>query len=356
MGEVLGLGLTHYPPLCSRDERMADILRFALADDSIPAEHRRPEAWPEAMRTEWGDDEGLSAAAVHRARLLEGFHRIRRSLDEFRPDIVVIIGDDQYENFREDVIPPYAVLAYDDIRLHPWRDAHHSSVMTGKPNVWGESADHSLEIRGRPAVARDIASGLLARGLDVAYAYRPLHHPGLSHAFLNTILFLDYDRAGFDYPVVPISVNCYGSAVISRRGFLTTFDAAAPPDPPSPLPRRLFELGAALAEVLVELPQRAAIVASSSWSHAFLCDKTWRIRPDTTSDRALYATMIDGDYASMSSMPLARLVDAGQQELLNWCVLWGAMRRLDQPLTWSTFVETSVFNSNKVFATYEPVR
>ena len=44
MGEVLGLGLTHYPPLCSRDERMADILRFALADDSIPAEHRRPEA------------------------------------------------------------------------------------------------------------------------------------------------------------------------------------------------------------------------------------------------------------------------------------------------------------------------
>ena len=107
--------------------------------------------------------------------------------------------------------------------------------------------------------------------------------------------------------------------------------------------------------MLVELPQRAAIVASSSWSHAFLCDKTWRLRPDTTSDRALYATMNDGDYASMSSMPLARLVDAGQQELLNWCVLWGAMRRLDQPLTWSTFVETSVFNSNKVFATYEPI-
>ena len=31
-------------------------------------------------------------------------------------------------------------------------------------------------------------------GVDMAYAYKPLHFPGIAHAFLNTLLYLDYDR------------------------------------------------------------------------------------------------------------------------------------------------------------------
>ena len=46
--------------------------------------------------------------------------------------------------------------------------------------------------------------------------------------------------------------------------------------------------------------------------------------------------------------------DAGQQELLNWCPLLGAMQELGARLDWSDFVETHVFNSNKVFAAYHP--
>ncbi len=41
---------------------------------------------------------------------------------------------------------------------------------------------------------------LIEREFDVAYAYKPLHHPGLPHAFLNSILYLDYDRRGFRIP------------------------------------------------------------------------------------------------------------------------------------------------------------
>ncbi len=41
----------------------------------------------------------------------------------------------------------------------------------------------------------------------MASAYQPLHEEdGLGHVFVNTLLFLDYDRTGMDYPVLPFQV------------------------------------------------------------------------------------------------------------------------------------------------------
>ena len=57
-------------------------------------------------------------------------------------------------------------------------------------------------LRGAPGIARKLAEGLLQADFDVAYAYKPLYHPGLAHAFLNTLLYLDYERTGFDWPVI----------------------------------------------------------------------------------------------------------------------------------------------------------
>ena len=70
-------------------------------------------------------------------------------------------------------------------------------------NVWGEAADRVFKYQGHPAV-RDLVGGLIDQGVDMAYAYKPLHEQaGLGHAIINTLLSLDYDRKGFDYPVVP---------------------------------------------------------------------------------------------------------------------------------------------------------
>ena len=33
--------------------------------------------------------------------------------------MVLIWGGDQYENFREDVIPPFTVCAFDDMDIYP---------------------------------------------------------------------------------------------------------------------------------------------------------------------------------------------------------------------------------------------
>lgn len=353
MAEILGLGVTHYPPLSGVDDNLTAVFRNALADPLLPDELRDPANWPQRARDEWSDDEGRAAGRAHREALVAGFRRAREALDEFRPDVVVIWGDDQYENFKEDIVPPYAVLAYDDMEVHPWQHAHDSSNMKGKPNVWGESSDTTRLIRGHRPFAKHLVEGLLDKGFDTAYAYQPLHHESFAHAFLNTVLYLDYDRSGFHYPVVAFPINCYGRKVISFRGDITPLGVERESDPPSPSPARIMALGAAVARTCLESPYRVAIVGSSSWSHSFLVDSTFRLFPDSASDERMYEALTAGDYDVWRNASLADAEKSGQQELLNWWALLGAMEELGRTPTWSTFAPSNIFVSNKVFATYE---
>jgi len=247
------------------------------------------------------------------------------------------------------------MLGLPSIEVNPWAQAHESSAMEGKPNIWNESGDKKFTIRGRPDIAKHLVTELFDEGMDPAYSYKQLHHPSLPHAFLNAVLFLDYHRKGFDHPVIPFPINCYGRRVISCKGFMTRMDDEIDFDPPSPPPKRFMELGAATARVLKRSPWRVALVASSSWSHAFLCDKTYRIRPDTPSDQELYQALSDSNYDVWRNRSLSALDAAGQHEVLNWFPLMGAMEELGANLNWSQWVGTDAFNSNKVFAVYDPV-
>ncbi len=353
MGDVLGFGISHYPMFALTDTNMADLLKYTLADPDIPEAAKSPANWPAAMQREWGSDGGVSGAARHRTELERGFRRARTALDAFAPDFVLVWGDDQYENFREDVIPPFSILAYESQTLQPWK--HVPGPLAGKPNAWGESLETSIVVNGAPEAALALVSDLIESDFDVAYAYKPLHFEGLAHAFLNAVMYLDLDRVGFPYPIVPFAVNCYGRKVVSFRGSLSRFaDAGRRADPPSPSPRRCFDLGRAVARAVARSPYRIALCASSSWSHAFLVDKTWRLFPDIESDRRLYTLLENGDLGAWRDVPLSAVEDAGQHEMLNWFCLAGAMFELDAKLEWAEFVESHVYNSNKVTAIYEP--
>jgi hypothetical protein len=345
MADILGLGVTHYPPLAGPDEDMAWILRQTLRDPALPEALRRPEGWPAPMRAEWGDDAGLGAARRHRADLRRWFAEARRRLDAFGPDLVLIWGDDQYENFREDLIPAFCVLAYEAFEHRPWAEGR----WRARPNVWGEPAETCFAYKGHPEAGKVLAAGLLEQGFDVAYAYRPRHHP-LGHAFMNTLLYLDDARQGVPYPVLPVAVNCYGRRVIAQRGGAGALAAPERLDPPSPAPWRCFDLGRATARVLAASPWRVALVASSSWSHAFLTPKHHLLYPDVDADRAMYERLRAGDYAAWRATPLAALEDSGQQEMLNWMCLAGAMAELGRRPDQTAVVESYLFNSTKVFA------
>ncbi len=79
-------------------------------------------------------------------------------------------------------------------------------------------------------------------------------------------------------------------------------------------------------------------------------------RSDTPADRRLYEALLSDDFATWSATSTDDVTKAGQQEVLNWFALMGAARELEAKRSWSTFVETWIFNSNKVFATWEPTR
>ena len=54
--------------------------------------------------------------------------------------------------------------------------------------------------RGHVDGARYLANRLMQSGMPVPYAYQLRYGFGLAHAFINTLLYLDLDRTGFDYP------------------------------------------------------------------------------------------------------------------------------------------------------------
>ncbi len=356
MAQFLGVGMTHYPLLAGTDEHMAGLLRFTLRDPDIPAAEKDLASWPASMRADWADDGGTAAAARHRKVLRENLARCRAELDAFRPDLVVVWGDDQYENFREEVVPPFCVLAYGDVEVPAFEVMNER----GSPNAWGMPDDMTVTLHGDAKASRELADTLIADGFDMAYSYRKREGAHFPHAILNTQLFLDYDHAGtqFPYPLVPITVNCYGQHAIARRGGLARFAEIKDEqlDPAGPTPGRCFDLGRAVIRAYAATDNRVALVASSSWSHAFLCDKLWHLRPDTAADQRLYEALARGDYETWRQVTSRQIVEAGQHEMLNWFCLLGAMAEAGMRLDWSAFVTTDVFNSNKCFAIYREGR
>src|SRR3954462_14161823 len=141
MAQILGLGITHYPNLAST-LNMSWRMKQVLEDATLPERLREPRNWHPDMREQWGSDEGQAHSDRHRQEMIEEFRRIRRELDAFEPDVVLIWGDDQYENFREDCVPAFSILAYDALEFQPWK-----GYRRGR-NVWGEPDDKTFTVKG----------------------------------------------------------------------------------------------------------------------------------------------------------------------------------------------------------------
>src|SRR5256886_3044383 len=121
MAEILGLGCTHWPTLCGKNETLTGVFKRVLDAPNVDPKVKDPANWPAELLAELGNDDGLSAANRCGERFGNDFRAIRKILDDFNPDFVLVWGDDQYENFKEDIIPPFCILGYDDqFDLQPW--------------------------------------------------------------------------------------------------------------------------------------------------------------------------------------------------------------------------------------------
>jgi hypothetical protein len=353
MSEILGIGLSHYPGLLVPTEHWTRMLKRSVEIGRVPPElYGDRSKWPKEMLAEWGDDEGASAAQQHKERLLSGFRSLRGALDAFAPDLVLIWGDDQYENFRNDCVPAFCVYIFDELECRPYGGGRRP--FQSDESSFGLAPDTVMRVRGKREAATGLARALLEQEFDVAYATETRAEAGLAHSFNNTLVYLDYERRGFDYPVLPFHVNCYGNQLLrGARADATARKNSLEISPPSPSPRRCFDIGRATARFLATSPWRVALIASSSWSHATLTAKHGRLYPDVPADRKLHAELLDGGFERWGEMPLARIEDAGQHEVLNWVCLAGAMTELGQRSSAVEFVESRLFNSSKCFALFE---
>jgi hypothetical protein len=354
MGQILGLGFSHYPGPLVRPEYWPRHLGTQVERGRIPADLYNDHArWPDAMRAEWGTDDGQSAAQAHYDTLIGGFRRLRKALDDFQPDLIVMWGDDQYENFRKDCVPPFCVFIQDEARSEPLRDMEKSAFRT-PTNAWDLPPDTVFNVRSNKKAANELTRYLLDEGVDVAYSLEMRYKYGLPHSFANAVMYLDFDQRGFDYPLIPFHVNCYGNQLMTTSASIVG-ESTGEMSPPAPSPRRCFEVGALTARYFKDSPWRVALIASSSWSHGSLTQKHQRLYPDIATDRRRYDDLKNNRLADWVSLRGSEIEDSGEHEMLNWVCLAGAMSETGQHVGYSELVETYIFNSTKCFAVFPPV-
>jgi len=158
------------------------------------------------------------------------------------------------------------------------------------------------------------------------------HPAGLAHSFNNTVLYLDYERRGFDYPIVLFHVNCYGqSADVDQRGRGRRGigrGLAAQPKPGALLCHRPGGRRGSL-------PARRGgwrWSARRSWSHGSLTPKHGRLYPDIEADRVRAEELRSGGFRDWGKISQSAIEESGQHEILNWICLAGAMTELGNPV------------------------
>lgn len=224
------------------------MIGFGMASSHAPAMFCEPELWPrvysaipeytKSSQPHTAKGETPEVIRSYVARIGAAFDFLRGELERYRPDALIVVGDDQGDMFTEANNPAISIFRGDAV----WG--------TSRPFFYnGERPDESyITLKVHQELAELLTHALVKRGFDIANSLelKPEGHPdrGVSHMLTYPMPRL---VPKLDVPVVPIFVNAYY--------------------PPQPTGRRCWELGVALAEILKDRPERIAIYGSGGMSH-----------------------------------------------------------------------------------------
>jgi len=206
---------------------------------------------------------------------IAAMRELGKTLDETKPDAIIVLGSDHLETFFLSAVPTFAIVGGE------------------KSKAAFARRTYALPIHPMTEALLDM---LVNSGFDMTYS----QDAELGHAFAAVYEWVLEGRA---IPVVPIFVNVYL--------------------PPLPTARRCAQLGAAIRDFVAASPYKVAIVASGGMSHY---PGAWKYpQPAYDSDWWAIAQMERGRNDVLLTLSNEGLDEVGNTEMLPWMVLFGAI-------------------------------
>jgi len=204
------------------------------------------------------------------------FAVLRGDLEQAKPDVLIVVANDQFVNFFWNNIPTFFVTLADEVK--------------------GRFTRHHFRYRNHGELGKRIIRAGMERGIDFAYG----EYIELQHTQNVPLYFLLPEPK---IPILPVYVNTWVD--------------------PTPTPRRCYQLGELIRAVADDSSERVAILATGGLSHFPGSPRIGEI--DETFDHKLLAAMREGRGKSFLDYSVQDLLQAGDTEFLNWMVVIGAI-------------------------------
>jgi Catalytic LigB subunit of aromatic ring-opening dioxygenase len=209
-------------------------------------------------------------------RCQAGLARLRAKVEEVKPDVMVIFGDDQKELFDFKNFPALGMFLGESYGGYK-RLAYKSYVPGAGREHWEKTPEHWTEVKSHPQLARHIMRSLFEQDFDLSFSVDlPDREEGMGHAFMRPTTSL---TPNYDVPVIPIFVNCYF--------------------PPQPTARRCYQLGRAIRKAILSCPLDldVAVIGSGGLWHTPGAPDSWL---DEGFDMSMINAMKKGDIMRMA--------------------------------------------------------
>ena len=236
------------------------------------------------------------------ARCQDGVAELARIWKEVKPDVAVIMGNDQRELVLPSLQPMFTVYHGETFWQKPLPEAQSAKLPVGiKESEWAYRPDEAQVWPGLPDLAALVIAEGQQRGFDFAASSEwpdmgtEHHHLGTPHAFSWIIRRVMEDVA---VPVLPIITNTF-----------------FPPNQPTS--KRCFDMGALVGDCIRKWDSKArvAVIGSGGMSH-------FTINEDF--DHAFLDALARRDKKFLTTISQEMLM-SGTSEMRNWIAAAGAL-------------------------------
>jgi 2,3-dihydroxyphenylpropionate 1,2-dioxygenase len=201
---------------------------------------------------------------------------LRSDLEASKPDVLIVVANDQFVNFFFNNIPTFFITLADEVE--------------------GQFTRHKFHYRNQKELGRAILKAGLDKGIDFSFG----EFVQLQHTQVVPLYFLLPKPT---IPILPIYVNTWVD--------------------PLPTPGRCYRVGELIKEVAGARGERIAMLATGGLSHFPGSPRIGEI--DTQFDHKLLEILREGKGRTLADYSLEQLLQAGDSEFLNWMVVLGAV-------------------------------